>query len=306
MYDLVHVSDMKLMGEIIELKGDTASIQVYEETTGLGVGEPVYSTGEPMAVELGPGLLESIYDGVQRPLTEINKRTGDYITRGIDMPSLDREKRWGFVPVKKVVQIEKNKHLTVDLINDKPICELQLDIPQNEAEFTLTGSDRRFFIGKGAMTIKNIPKGNYSLVVELEGFRTHSAKLAIRDKIEKYHVPLYPFTEQYWQQKNRYRIRRNLAFTAASLLFFTGSYIHIQNQKLYNDYRETNSSESARNYRERLQTRTDINNGILLAGAVFSLMSIYYQVKYVRIHPKDYLTLCIGPGNRLLAVQIKF
>ena len=76
MYDVVRVSDMHLVGEIIELRGDRASIQVYEETTGLGPGEPVYSTGSPLSVELGPGLIESIFDGIQRPLTSILQVAG--------------------------------------------------------------------------------------------------------------------------------------------------------------------------------------------------------------------------------------
>jgi V/A-type H+-transporting ATPase subunit A len=90
------------MGEIIEMRGDEASIQVYEETGGLGVGEPVYLTGQPLSVELGPGLIESIYDGVQRPLDEIKAQVGNLITRGISIPGLSRVKRWNFNPVLKV------------------------------------------------------------------------------------------------------------------------------------------------------------------------------------------------------------
>jgi V/A-type H+-transporting ATPase subunit A len=97
-YDVVRVSDYRLMGEIIELRRDEASIQVYEETSGLGVGDPVYPTGEPLSVELGPGLIESIYDGVQRPLDLIRAQAGDLITRGIDIPGLSRERRWAFQP----------------------------------------------------------------------------------------------------------------------------------------------------------------------------------------------------------------
>jgi V/A-type H+-transporting ATPase subunit A len=100
-YDVVRVSDHRLMGEVIEMRGDEASIQVYEETGGLGVGEPVYPTGEPLSVELGPGLIESIYDGVQRPLDLIRAQAGDLITRGIDIPGLPREKNWLFQPVAK-------------------------------------------------------------------------------------------------------------------------------------------------------------------------------------------------------------
>jgi V/A-type H+-transporting ATPase subunit A len=98
MFDVVRVSDYRLIGEIIELRGDRASIQVYENTAGLGVGEPVQSTGEPLSVELGPGLIGSFYDGIQRPLDAIKAIAGDTITRGIEVPGLNREKKWHFVP----------------------------------------------------------------------------------------------------------------------------------------------------------------------------------------------------------------
>ncbi len=101
MYDVVRVSEANLIGEIIELKGDLASIQVYEETGGVGPGEAVYPTFEPLSVELGPGLIGSIYDGVQRPLDEIMNQAGNSITRGIAIPGLDREKKWDFIPLKK-------------------------------------------------------------------------------------------------------------------------------------------------------------------------------------------------------------
>jgi V/A-type H+-transporting ATPase subunit A len=100
-YDVVRVSDQRLMGEVIEMRRDEASIQVYEETGGLGVGEPVYPTGVPLSVELGPGLIESIYDGVQRPLNVIREQVGDFITRGIDIPGLNRERKWNFDPAVK-------------------------------------------------------------------------------------------------------------------------------------------------------------------------------------------------------------
>lgn len=101
-YDVVKVSDSKLIGEIIEMRGDRASIQVYEETTGIGPGEPVYTTGEPLSVELGPGLIESMFDGIQRPLNAIMEKVGDFLKKGVEVPSLDREKKWAFVPVAKV------------------------------------------------------------------------------------------------------------------------------------------------------------------------------------------------------------
>ena len=101
MYDVVRVSEKRLIGEIIEMHGDKASIQVYEETSGLGPGEKVESTGIPLSVELGPGLIGSIYDGIQRPLNEIMKVAGTNLTRGVDVPSLDHSKKWSFTPVVK-------------------------------------------------------------------------------------------------------------------------------------------------------------------------------------------------------------
>ncbi len=101
MYDVVRVSEKRLVGEIIELDGDRASIQVYEETGGVGPGEPVFATSEPLSVELGPGLIESIYDGIQRPLNVIQKQAGDFISRGVEASPLDRQRRWGFTPLRK-------------------------------------------------------------------------------------------------------------------------------------------------------------------------------------------------------------
>ncbi len=102
MSDVVRVSERRLIGEIIEMHGDEASIQVYEETSGLGPGEPVESTGAPMSVELGPGLITSIYDGIQRPLDDIMKISGNNLQRGVEVASLKRDKKWTFVPVAKV------------------------------------------------------------------------------------------------------------------------------------------------------------------------------------------------------------
>ena len=98
MFDVVRVSSERLIGEIIEMHGDEASIQVYEETSGLGPGEPVESINVPLSVELGPGLIGSIFDGIQRPLDEIRRLTGNNLKRGVEVPSLNREKKWSFVP----------------------------------------------------------------------------------------------------------------------------------------------------------------------------------------------------------------
>ena len=101
MFDVVRVSSQRLIGELIEIHGDEASIQVYEETSGLGPGEPVESMGVPMSVELGPGLITSIYDGIQRPLDDIMKISGNNLKRGVEVASLKRDKKWEFVPVAK-------------------------------------------------------------------------------------------------------------------------------------------------------------------------------------------------------------
>ena len=98
MFDVVRVSDQRLIGEIIELHGDQASVQVYEETSGLRPGEPVESTGAPLSVELGPGLIGSIFDGIQRPLVKIMEQSGNNLTRGVEIPALDRENQWHFQP----------------------------------------------------------------------------------------------------------------------------------------------------------------------------------------------------------------
>lgn len=101
MFDVVRVSAQRLIGEIIEMHGDRASIQVYEETSGLGPGEPVESTGAPLSVELGPGLIGSIYDGIQRPLDDIMKLSGNSLHRGVEVPSLKRDRKWKFIPTAK-------------------------------------------------------------------------------------------------------------------------------------------------------------------------------------------------------------
>ncbi len=102
MFDVVRVSDERLIGEVIELRGDKASIQVYEETSGIGVGDKVYSTNIPLSVELAPGLIESIFDGIQRPLNKVYNVYGERIGRGIDIPSLDHSKLWDFQSVVKI------------------------------------------------------------------------------------------------------------------------------------------------------------------------------------------------------------
>lgn len=131
MYDVVYVGKLGLVGEIIELKGEQAYIQVYEETSGIGPGEPVVSTGMPLSVELGPGLIESIFDGIQRPLNLIEELTGSsFITRGLKVNALDRTKRWHFVPkVKEGEELESGDILGV--VKETVLVEHKVMVPPN-------------------------------------------------------------------------------------------------------------------------------------------------------------------------------
>ena len=128
MYDLVKVGKEKLVGEIIELIGDRATIQVYEDTTGLKPGDVVVNTGMPLVVELAPGLLTSIYDGIQRPLPKIMDKAGDFITRGIEVNAIDRKKKWEFIP--KVKKNEKVKEGDIiGVVQETPIVEHRIMVP---------------------------------------------------------------------------------------------------------------------------------------------------------------------------------
>jgi len=128
MYDMVKVGQLGLVGEIIELNNDLAYIQVYEDTTGVGPGEPVTLTERPLSVELGPGLLGSIYDGIQRPLDVIRREHGDFVSRGIEMPALRRDKKWNFIPQKKT----GDKLVSGDIIGyvqETPLIEHHILVP---------------------------------------------------------------------------------------------------------------------------------------------------------------------------------
>jgi V/A-type H+/Na+-transporting ATPase subunit A len=145
LYDVVRVSGQRLIGEIIEMRGDRASIQVYEETTGIGPGEPVFTTGEPLSVELGPGILEAMFDGIQRPLNEIRKATGDFIGRGVDVPSLDREKVWHFIPSRKAGDYVRSGDI-IGNVQETTVVKHKIMIP-----YGLEG------------TIKSINEGDYNI-----------------------------------------------------------------------------------------------------------------------------------------------
>ncbi|MBQ3221853.1 MAG: V-type ATP synthase subunit A [Clostridia bacterium] len=132
LYDVVRVSEKGLIGEIIELRGDKASIQVYEETAGLGPGEEVYSTGEPLSAELAPGLITGIFDGIQRPLTALYFKYGDRISRGVSVNNLDREKKWKFIPrVKAGDSVVAGDILGI--VNETEIVEHKILVPQGVA-----------------------------------------------------------------------------------------------------------------------------------------------------------------------------
>ena len=145
MFDVVRVSDKRLIGEIIEMHGDKASVQVYEETSGLGTGEPVESTGEPMSVELGPGLIGSIFDGIQRPLDDIMKISGNNLTRGVEVASLKRELKWDFVPAVKVGDSLKGGDI-IGTVKETDVVTQKIMVPP-----TLSG------------TVKEIKAGNFTV-----------------------------------------------------------------------------------------------------------------------------------------------
>jgi V/A-type H+-transporting ATPase subunit A len=146
MFDVVKVGRQGLIGEVIEVRGEKLSIQVYEETSGLGPGDPVISTGVPLSVELGPGMLEGIFDGIQRPLDAIEAKAGSFITRGIDVPALNREKKWAFKPTVKAGDIVTGGDI-IGTVQETVIVEHRIMVPPGisgviaeirEGEFTVT------------------------------------------------------------------------------------------------------------------------------------------------------------------------
>ena len=148
MYDVVKVSDMGLIGEVIELRGDRASIQVYEETSMLGTGEPVETTEQPLSVELGPGLIGSIYDGIQRPLEKLYALSGERIGRGVSAPAVDREKKWEFVPVvKKGDDVQAGD--VIGTVRENEVVEHRITVP-----YGISGKIEK--INKGSFTVDGI------------------------------------------------------------------------------------------------------------------------------------------------------
>lgn len=160
MFDVVRVSDKRLIGEIIEMHDDRASIQVYEETAGLGPGEPVVSTGAPLSVELGPGLIEMMFDGIQRPLEAMRKKVGSNITRGIEVNSIDRDKKWKFKPI-----VKKGDKITssdiIGTVQETVVVEHRVMIPHG-----ISGTIEDIFEGEFTVeeTVAKVKKDNGEIV----------------------------------------------------------------------------------------------------------------------------------------------
>jgi len=161
MFDMVRVSEKKLIGEIIELKKDLAYIQVYEETSGIGPGEPIYLTNEPLNVELGPGLIGSIYDGIQRPLNIIMKEFGEFIPRGVDVPGLEPHKKWHFRPAAHVGQKVTSGDI-IGVVQETTLIEHRIMVPSGASgeiieifsgDFTVKDTVARIKIGGAVRSI---------------------------------------------------------------------------------------------------------------------------------------------------------
>ena len=148
MFDMVKIGTLGLIGEIIELREDRAFIQVYEDTTGIGPDEPVYLTGIPLSVELGPGLVSSIYDGIQRPLDIIRETEGDFVTRGIEVPSLDRKKKWEFVPLVQKGQSVQEGDILGE-IEETPLIKHKIMVPLGSGGTIVE-------IKKGKLTVEEV------------------------------------------------------------------------------------------------------------------------------------------------------
>jgi V/A-type H+-transporting ATPase subunit A len=153
MYEMVRVGTLNLYGEVIEIRSGRFSIQVYEETEGIGPGEPVVATGEPLTVELGPGLITSIFDGVQRPLDALRVRFGDFVVRGADAPSLDRKKRWHFVPRMKKGDRAAAGDI-IGVIQETPVIEHRVMVPPGWEGTIESIAEKELTIEEVAATLK--------------------------------------------------------------------------------------------------------------------------------------------------------
>jgi len=181
MYDLVRVGEEGLIGEIIELKEDTATIQVYEDTTGLKPGDKVINTGMPLSVELAPGLITSIYDGIQRPLPDIMEKSGDFIARGVEAEAIDKKKKWEFKPA-----VKENEHVragdVLGTVQETPVVEHRIMVPLDIEEGVVKS------ISKGKHTVEDtiavLKVGKKEVKISMlqrwpveRGYRSHSGRL---------------------------------------------------------------------------------------------------------------------------------
>ncbi len=153
LFDVVRVSNSRLIGEIIEMHGDAASIQVYEETSGLAPGEPVESTGSPLSVELGPGLISNIYDGIQRPLEEIMRISGNNLQRGVEVPSLSREKKWSFKASVKVGDKLQSGDV-IGTVLETPIVDHKIMVPPGVEGEVVSVTSGEFTVDETVAIIK--------------------------------------------------------------------------------------------------------------------------------------------------------
>ena len=154
MFDVVRIGEMGLMGEIIRLEGNTAQIQVYEDTTGLKPGEKVINTERPLSMQLGPGLLTSIYDGIQRPLNVLAAESGDFISRGKMIPALDQKKKWDFIPVKKNGDQVSPGEIIAE-VQETPLIKHKIMVPYNVSGELVDISEGQFTVNDKVAAIKN-------------------------------------------------------------------------------------------------------------------------------------------------------
>ncbi|CCY48323.1 V-type ATP synthase subunit A [Peptostreptococcus anaerobius] len=186
-YDVVKVSNSKLIGEIIEMRDDKASIQVYEETSGIGPGEPVETTGEPLSVELGPGLIENMFDGIQRPLEKFRAVAGDFLTKGVEVPSLDRDIKWTFYPQAKVGD-RVSEGDVLGYVQETPVVKHLVMVPyQVEGLVESIVEEGDFTIIEDIATIKN-DKGDIKSVQMMQKWPVRKSR-RIKEKIAP-RVPL--------------------------------------------------------------------------------------------------------------------
>ena len=180
MFDVVRVSRERLIGEIIEIHGDQASIQVYEETSGLGPGEPVESTGAPLSVELGPGLIGSIFDGIQRPLVQIMEESGNNLRRGVEIPSLDRAKKWKFVPRAAVGDTVREGDV-IGVVQETPIVEQKIMVPPGVGGVVASIEAGEFTVEDTVAVLNNENGGETKLTLmqkwPVRAGRPHAGKL---------------------------------------------------------------------------------------------------------------------------------